>query len=288
MNSRKSDTQISWNRSSGKSRNAITDKVRETTAESPRNATFEKTRKEVKGKPLKTKTGKSRKSTIGLPRKSTQQKIWAEQLLTELYEHYPNPQCALNYTNPFELLVATILSAQCTDVRVNIVTEDLFKTWPTPQDFAEAPIQEIEEAIRSTGFYRNKAKAIKETARKLIDEYKGEVPKTMEELLSLRGAARKTANVVLGNAFGINEGVVVDTHVGRLATRFGLTQHKDPVKIECDLMALFPKKEWTNLSHLFIAHGRAACKARFANPPDHPVCVKYGCNCICKKMREKN
>lgn len=231
------------------------------------------------------KARKSRKASPVLPRKTSRQKEWAEQLLCELYEHYPNPHCALNYTNPFELLVATILSAQCTDVRVNIVTEDLFKTWPTPEDFAGAPIQEIEEAIRTTGFYRNKAKAIKETATKIVEEYGGEVPQSMEELLSLRGAARKTANVVLGNAFGINEGVVVDTHVGRLANRFGLTRHKDPVKIERDLMALFPREEWTNLSHLLIAHGRAACKARFANPPDHPVCKKYGKHCTCTKMR---
>jgi len=220
-----------------------------------------------------------------LPRKSAGQKDRAGELLSDLYENYPNPHCALNFTNPFELLVATILSAQCTDVRVNIVTEELFRDYPTPRAFAEAPIQEIEEAVRTTGFYRNKAKAIKETAQKIVDEYDGEVPQTMEELLSLRGAARKTANVVLGNAFGINEGVVVDTHVNRLANRFGLTRHKDPVKIERDLMALFPRVEWTNLSHLLIAHGRAACKARFAKPPDHPVCVKYGRNCECNKMR---
>lgn len=220
-----------------------------------------------------------------LPRKTAEQKKRAGDLLAELYDHYPSPHCALNFTNPFELLVATILSAQSTDVRVNIVTEELFKTWPTPKAMAEAPLQEIEEAIRTTGFYRNKARAIKESAQKIVDEFNGEVPQTMEELLSLRGAARKTANVVLGNAFGINEGVVVDTHVARLANRFGLTRHKDPVKIERDLMALFPREEWTNLAHLMIAHGRAACKARFSKPPEHPVCEKYGVRCECNKMR---
>jgi len=221
-----------------------------------------------------------------LPRKTNVQRDRAGELLGELYGHYPNPHCALNFTNPFELLVATILSAQCTDVRVNMVTVDLFRTWPTPQDMAGAPLPELEEAIRSTGFYRNKALAIKESARKIVDEFGGEVPQTMEELLSLRGAARKTANVVLGNAFGINHGVVVDTHVRRLANRFGLTKHQDPVKIERDLMALFPQEEWTNLSHLFIAHGRAACKARFAHPPDHPVCEKFGIRCTCNDLRK--
>ncbi|MDG5767028.1 endonuclease III [Balneolales bacterium ANBcel1] len=220
-----------------------------------------------------------------LPRKTREQRERAETLLSDLYAHYPNPHCALNFTNPFELLVATILSAQCTDVRVNIVTEELFRVYPSPEAFAEAPLQELEEAVRTTGFYRNKAKAIKETAQKIVDEFGGEVPKTMEELLSLRGAARKTANVVLGNAFGIDEGVVVDTHVNRLANRFGLSRHADPVKVEKDLMALFTREEWTNLSHLLIAHGRAACKARFSKPPDHPVCIKYGRKCECSKMR---
>lgn len=225
---------------------------------------------------------KNRKKA-GLPRKTAQQKSRAENVLSELYQHYPNPHCALNFTNPFELLVATILSAQCTDVRVNIVTKELFNMWPTPKAMAEAPVQEIEEAIRTTGFYRNKAKAIKNSAQKIVDEFDGMVPQTMDELLSLRGAARKTANVVLGNAFGINEGVVVDTHVKRLSNRFGLSRHQDPVKIERDLMALFPKDEWTNLSHLLIAHGRAVCKARISKPPDHPVCNNFGINCICNK-----
>lgn len=222
-----------------------------------------------------------------LPRKTAAQKQKAEQLLSELYNHYPNPHCALNYTTPFELLIATILSAQCTDERVNKVTEQLFKDYPGPEAFVEAELPEIEEAIRSTGFYRNKAKAIQEASRSIVEKFDGQVPQTMEELLSLRGAARKTANVVLGNAFGINEGVVVDTHVKRLANRFGLTRHSNPDKVEKDLMALFPREEWTNLSHLFIAHGRNVCKARISSPPDHEICEKYGTKCECAGMRKR-
>jgi endonuclease-3 len=222
-----------------------------------------------------------------LPKKSKSQKERARELLAELYEHYPNPHCALNHRNPFELLCATILSAQCTDVQVNKVTPDLFEAYPTPELMAEAPIQELEELVRSTGFYRNKAKALKESANKIAVNHDGEVPQSMKELLNLRGVARKTANVVLGNAFNINKGVVVDTHVKRLANRFRLTKEKKNTnKIEKDLMALFPREEWTNLSHLFIHHGRNACKARISEPPDHPVCKKYGVNCECREMRE--
>jgi len=206
-------------------------------------------------------------------------------LLDALYRYYPNPHCELNYSNAFELLIATILSAQCTDVRVNIVTETLFKKYPTIQSMADADLAELELDVKSTGFYRNKALSLKETATRIRDVYGGEVPRTMEELLTLRGAARKTANVVLGNAFGINHGVVVDTHVGRLSRRFGLTTHEDPVKVEQDLMRLFPQEEWTNLSHLLIFHGRAACKARFSQAPDHEICKRYGVNCPCKAMR---
>lgn len=215
-----------------------------------------------------------------LPRKTKKQKERAKNLFDDLSQTYPNPHCALNFTSPFELLVATILSAQCTDVRVNIVTEKLFRDYPSPEAFAEAPIQELEEAVRSTGFYRNKALAIKTSAQSIIDDYDGAVPQTMKELLTLRGAARKTANVVLGNAFGINEGVVVDTHIKRLSNRFGLSKHSDPGKIELDLMALFPKEDWTNLAHLFIAHGRGPCKAR-ARSSGHFICRKYGINCSC-------
>jgi endonuclease-3 len=224
-----------------------------------------------------------------LPRKTRQQKERAETILRELYEHYPNPHCELNHRNAFELLIATILSAQCTDVRVNLVTPALFETYPTPELMAEAPLEELEELVRTTGFYKNKAKSLKESSRTLVEDFGGEVPKTMEELLTLRGAARKTANVVLGNAFGINAGVVVDTHVKRISNRFGLTRHQQNTdKIERDLMALFPRDNWTDLSHLLIHHGRNACKARLSKAPDHPICINFGKNCACQKMRLSN
>lgn len=222
-----------------------------------------------------------------LPEKTKGERIYARKILDALYEHYPNPHCALNHRNAFELLCATILSAQCTDVRVNKVTPELFKAYPTPEEMAEAPIQELEELVRSTGFYRNKAKALKQSSHTIVEKHGGEVPGTMEELLELYGVARKTANVVLGNAFGINVGVVVDTHVRRLANRFGLTEEeKNTDKIERDLMALFPREHWTNLSHLMIHHGRNACKARISEPPDHPICSKFGKHCECREMRE--
>lgn len=221
-----------------------------------------------------------------LPQKSKKQKERASEILQELYEYYPNPHCELNHRNPFELLIATILSAQCTDVRVNKVTPALFEAYPTPEAMAEAPLEDLEEMIRSTGFFRNKALSLKEASRSIVEDFDGKVPQSMEELLTLRGAARKTANVVLGNAFGINEGVVVDTHVKRISNRLGLTREKKNTdKIERDLMALFPRETWTDLSHLMIHHGRNACKARFSEPPEHPVCIKYGIRCECRKMR---
>ncbi len=224
-----------------------------------------------------------------IPRKSPQQKERAQQILKELYTHYPNPHCELNHRNPFELLIATILSAQCTDVRVNKVTPALFETYPTPELMAEAPLEELEELVRTTGFYKNKAKSLKEASKTLVENFGGEVPQNMDDLLTLRGAARKTANVVMGNAFGINHGVVVDTHVKRFSNRFGLTKHKDNTdKIERDLMALFPQESWTDLSHLMIHHGRGPCKARISKAPDHPLCIKYGKNCECQKMREND
>lgn len=221
-----------------------------------------------------------------LPRKTKKQKERALNLLEELYEHYPNPHCELVHDNPFELLIATILSAQCTDVRVNKVTPDLFEAYPTPEAMANAPLEDLEELVRTTGFYRNKAKSLKEASMTIVEDFDGEVPDTMKELLTLRGAARKTANVVLGNAFDKNVGVVVDTHVKRLSNRFGLTREKKNTdKIEKHLMALFPKESWTDLSHLMIHHGRNACKARISEPPDHPICIKYGKKCECWKMR---
>ncbi len=221
-----------------------------------------------------------------LPEKTDEQRAYARELLDALYEHYPNPHCALDHRNPFELLCATILSAQCTDVRVNKVTPDLFEAYPTPEAMAEAPPQELEELVRSTGFYRNKAKALKESSQIIVEKHDGNVPQNMKDLLELYGVARKTANVVLGNAFDINVGVVVDTHVRRLSNRFGLTEHEKNVKkIEKDLMALFPREHWTNLPHLMIHHGRNACKARISEAPEHPICEKYGTHCECREMR---
>jgi len=221
-----------------------------------------------------------------LPKKTKKQKERALQIYHELLEHYPNPHCELNHRNPFELLIATILSAQCTDVRVNKTTPALFEAYPTPELMAEAPLENLEELVKSTGFYRNKAKSLKEASSTLVEDFNGKVPDTMKELLTLRGAARKTANVVLGNAFNKNEGVVVDTHVKRISNRFGLTKEKKNTdKIERDLMALLPREAWTDISHLMIHHGRNACKARISEPPDHPLCVKYGKKCECRKMR---
>jgi endonuclease-3 len=183
-------------------------------------------------------------------------------ILPILKKTYPDVRCRLDYATPLQLIVATILSAQCTDDRVNIVTKDLFKKYKSAKDFANAPIEELERDIQSTGFYRNKAKSLKAMAQSLIDLHKGEVPNTMEQLVELAGVGRKTANVVLGNAFGIDEGIVVDTHVTRLSQRLGLSKHEDAVKIEQDLIPLVPKKDWTLWSHLMIAHGRAICQAR--------------------------
>jgi endonuclease-3 len=193
----------------------------------------------------------------------------AKALSTELPRIYPTAHCELDFSNPLELLVATILSAQCTDVRVNMVTPALFKRCPTAADYAAIPQEELEELVRSTGFYRNKAKSIRGMGAALVDRHGGVVPRTIEELSALPGAGRKTANVVLGNAFQINEGVVVDTHVGRLSLRLGLTTQSDPVKVERDLMGLFPRESWTDLSHWLIWHGRRRCKAR---NPDCEAC----------------
>ena len=196
-------------------------------------------------------------------RKPTAKKIaHATEIYRRLAKLYPDAHCALIHKNAFQLLIATILSAQCTDARVNMVTPGLFRKYPTPKAFAQAPIGDIEEAIRSTGFYRNKAKSIQGASELIVSKFGGKVPDTMDELLELPGVARKTANVVLGNAFGKNEGVVVDTHVQRLSNRMGLTTKKEPVKIEPELMALFPRENWTMLPHLLIFHGRQVCAAR--------------------------
>jgi endonuclease III len=192
------------------------------------------------------------------------------EVISRLKDEYPDARTELNWENPLELLVATMLSAQTTDVRVNMVTEELFEKYRTAADYAGADPAELEADIRPTGFYRNKARSLQGMARALLDEHGGEVPRTMAGLVSLPGVGRKTANVVLGNAFGVDEGVVVDTHVRRVSRRLGLTAEKDPEKIEQDLLGVVPEGERTLFSHLLILHGRRVCKAR---KPDCPGCV---------------
>ncbi len=191
----------------------------------------------------------------------------AEAIVARLQAAYPDAQCSLHFTTPLELLVATILSAQCTDERVNAVTATLFQKYRSAADYASAPIAELEQDIRSTGFYHTKAKNLQGMARKLISDFGGQVPEAMTDLLALPGVARKTANVVQGNAFHHVEGVVVDTHVGRISRRLGLTREDDPPKVERDLMAIVPRADWLPLSHMLISHGRAVCKAPTPNCP---------------------
>ena len=215
-----------------------------------------------------------------MAKKATKKKLPAAskrmpEILERLHEAYPDVKCELNHRNALELLVATILSAQCTDARVNMVTPALFEKYPSAEAFANADITELEEMVRSTGFYRNKASNIQEACRRIVTEYGGEVPQTMDELLTLKGVARKTANVVLGTWFGIADGVVVDTHVKRLSNKLGLTKESDPIKIEKDLMKLTPQSEWVDLSHLLIFHGRRVCNAR------KPNCVECTINHLC-------
>jgi endonuclease III len=203
---------------------------------------------------------------------NTQNKKIAE-IIKRLKKEYPGtPQTVLRFSTPFELLVATILSAQTTDVLVNKVTTEIFKKYRSVQDVANAAPEKFAQDIRSVNFFNNKAKNINKTAKMIIEKFGGEVPRTMEELVSLPGVARKTANIVLSSAFGINEGIAVDTHVKRLAYRLGLTKYDDPVKIEQDLIAITPKKEWGHLSHLLIFHGRKVCQAK---KPDHAICVLF-------------
>jgi endonuclease-3 len=196
-------------------------------------------------------------------------------LLDRLAKAYPNAECALKHRSPWELLVATILSAQTTDARVNMVTPELFRTFPAPAAMAEASLPALEELIRTTGFYHNKAKSIQGAARTISEKFGGEVPRTLAELITVPGAARKTANVVLGVAYGLAEGVVVDTHVQRLSNRFGLTTEQDPKKIEQDLIKRIPRDHWIAFSHELILHGRALCiarKPRCADCPVEPTC----------------
>ena len=189
-------------------------------------------------------------------------------IIARLKKAYPDAQCSLNHTNPLELLIATILSAQCTDERVNIVTADLFRKYRKCEDYLKVPAAELEQDIHSTGFFRNKTKSIQGACKAILEKHGGKVPSDVDALLALPGVARKTANVVLGNAFGIASGVVVDTHVGRISQLLGLTKEKQPEKIERDLMELVPKKDWIDFSHLLIYHGRKVCKAR------RPECEK--------------
>jgi endonuclease-3 len=217
---------------------------------------------------------------FALPQVSSSDKARARRIAKSLEEHYPDAVCELDYTKPHELLVATILSAQATDVGVNKATPGLFARFPTPADYAGASPAEIEPYIRTIGLFRNKAKAVHAAMTVLVEEFGGEVPRTVEELTSLRGVARKTANVVLGNCFGINDGFVVDTHVQRFAQRFGLVEPGASVQqIERTLMALFPRDQWCVLSHRIIFHGRRACPARGGNCREHPLCAGYGINC---------
>ena len=195
-------------------------------------------------------------------------------VIRRLKRAYPGARCSLNHSNPFELLIATILSAQCTDERVNIVTANLFRKYTKPEDYLKVGPRELEKDIQSTGFFRNKTKSIQGTSRMLTEQYRGEVPHTMDELLELPGVARKTANVVLGNAFDIKAGVVVDTHVTRLSHRLAFTEQKTAEKIEQDLIPIVPKRDWVIFPHLMIFHGRRTCKAR------NPLCAE----CVVEKQ----
>ena len=205
----------------------------------------------------------------------------AKKICAALQRTYPDAHCELNFSNPLQLLVATILSAQCTDKRVNLVTAGLFRKYRTANDFAGAPLAEIETAVKSTGFFRNKAKSIKACCATLVDKFGGEVPRTMDELHALAGVGRKTANVVLGNAFGINVGVVVDTHVTRLANRLRLAKGTDAVKLEQELMKLVPQKDWASFSHWLIWHGRRRCDAC------NPDCVNCEIKTFCPQIGVK-
>lgn len=206
-----------------------------------------------------------------------QTKVQFNQILSLLKKNYPDAHCALNFSSPFELLIATILSAQCTDIRVNIVTKDLFKKYKNAKTLSQIPLEKLEQIIRSAGFYKNKARNIKECCRVLVEKYGGEVPASLDDLITLPGVGRKTANVVLGNAFQISSGVVVDTHVTRLANRFAWVKTTDAVKIEQVLNKLCPQEDWIMLPHYLIAHGRAICKAR------NPQCSICFLNSSCPK-----
>ncbi|MGH7618074.1 MAG: endonuclease III [Gemmatimonadaceae bacterium] len=222
---------------------------------------------------------KAPKKKTARKRRATATRANAAVVYDRLATHYPDAHCALDFATPFQLLIATILSAQCTDRRVNMVTPALFKRYPTPDALAAASPEELEEMIKSTGFFRNKTKSLIGMATAIAERHDGRVPDEMDALVKLPGVGRKTANVILGNAFEKNEGVVVDTHVTRLSQRLGLTKNSDAVKIEQDLMTLFPREQWTMLSHLLIEHGRQICDAR------RPKCEECFLSDICPSSR---
>ena len=212
---------------------------------------------------------------------SREEKNHARRVVRHLAKHYADAECALNYESPFQLLIATILSAQCTDERVNIVTADLFAKYPTAYDLAQATQKQVEKIVKSAGFYRAKAKNIRNCAKQLVEKHDGEIPLELEALTALPGVGRKTGNVLLGTAFGIPSGVVVDTHVGRSSRRLGIAFEKDPVKVERELMAVLPKKEWIYYSHRMIHHGRAICDAR------KPLCEDCSMKRFCPRIGVK-
>lgn len=222
-----------------------------------------------------------------LPKVTAAQKARALRLANALAKAYPNAHCELNFQSPHELLIATILSAQATDVGVNKAAPALFARFPSPADYAKATPEEIEPYVRSLGFFRNKAKAVHRSMTDVVERFGNQVPRTMDELLSLHGVARKTANVVLGNAYNTNAGFVVDTHVQRLSVRLGLVKPGTTVQmIERRLMALFPREKWCELSHQFIWHGRRACKARLPACSNHPICQQFGTQCELRVKRK--
>lgn len=230
----------------------------------------------VKTAPPRKKPAKPKaRAAIGRPKTAAERQQRVSEILRRLDKMYPGATCALYHRNPWELLVATILSAQCTDKRVNQVTPELFAKYPTPRDFAAVRPEVLAQDIRSTGFFNNKAKSIVGAAKRVVTDFGGQVPKTIEEMLTIPGAARKTANVVLGTAYGIASGVVVDTHVQRIARRLDLTRHSEPVKIEQDLMKIIPREKWILFSHQIILHGRALCVAR------NPKCGECDLNPVC-------
>lgn len=232
-------------------------------------------RKNAKPKTKQKKTSAASKSRVAAPSNRGTDPKRVRAILDKLDQAYPAATCELHHDNPFQLLISTILSAQCTDERVNIVTKTLFPKYPAPRDFAYANPSELEQDIRPTGFFRNKTKSIMGASKKILEEFSGKVPQTMDELLTLPGVARKTANVVLGSAFGIASGVVVDTHVQRLSERLDLTKNTDPKKIEQDLMKVIPQDRWILFSHQLIWHGRRVCQAR------KPRCLECNLERLC-------